>query len=1835
MSGTNNNNSTSSNNNGNSNSNNNHSIHQHLHSPSKLTEFARNFEEKPESLFGRVVNKIQNVYNQSYNTVNDISSGSSSTTTNSGALQVGKSKFYAEKAAVNVEAGNDDIESDIPRTSSSSSLSTNRPQPPTTLQLRLNSDTQSISSNTTTNTTTTVEDSEANERIYELPSEANQNQGRTVSNVLKHISHIVASKNDNDMRNYKDTELQLLWMPDSKAKECYDCAQKFSTFRRKHHCRLCGQIFCSKCCNQVLPGSIIRCEGDLKVCNNYCAKIVLSTLKSSSSNMGEDLLALQQHLSSKLEEQGNAPTTLAAQKQRVQVSRKPSVGYQEERFSSQANYTVLSIDDRKNILQQSNSLITLHEEMQRELPVQNCGQQLIEFLNTNNKSANEVQAVAILSAMLAAGFLEPIVPDAEQTEFDATLHYRFAELSRIGAAVAEPRDTSNEHSNPISPQFDSSAEPQPPKSMNVSLSFQSAQELELENDMCLTTISTKLLESYCAHEEQLLAQLLHAHQLDNEWGKVLQGLCSTAANHFKPEYCSNDLMDIRNYVNFKKVPGGRRKDSKIVHGVAFSKNVAHKDMATHVASPRILLLQCPIVYERIEGKFVTIETVLLQEKEYLRNVCTRLMNFKPNVLLVHKNVAGIAQDILRSHDVTLVVDVKLSVMERLSRTLQCDIVSSIESTITTPKLGYCNNFYIRNYAGGKTLMFFEKLNSPRGYTCLLRGGNNAELTRAKRVASALLFARYNWRLEMSFLLDEFAQPLGPKPSLFDSKEPSPNTENATADEQSETEAQLRSSSITKRPLAERKSEDKFISAVSENVSDFTDPLRSSQAGAMNNPTGNLNVPALAVEMRYDNRFRNALSSTLLSVSPCLTFPLPYLETEQGRNCKLRKLFPAELYFSKQWSKTPAALERPESTDADAVLKTSLQPAKDKENEQQLLPAHDFVKMKITTAATSRDIQSLLAEFRSFGGRFPKGKAPMLRQKKKKIAEVTQRPQKVTDEQLYKDALDPQNHQRLPVLFCSFHYNPKGVSLFCKLPMLLDMKFYGQHDIMLEQFLQRYCCLFNSMCPSCNLPMLGHVRRYVHSLGCVHVYLTEDSTRSDPKRIYFTSWCSICNARTPAVPLSDAAKRLSLAKYLEMRFHGHAYKRRPPTEVGIAAGEQSTPCEHSLHRDYVHHFSFRGVGAKFQYIPVEVWETDLPSLTLQIEPPKSFNGVQVQEEIKSFSLRGHEVYTRIHERIADLATEEENSPLLASLKATLNKDQFTFKQKVEIVHTLLTERQVNSYDVGDAIIMTKRKLAGSIELWCRRLLEIEQLTLKQNKLPHQVDAGTICTEELRPEQPDAPNQELPKSKANQQQQVDSGGAPIECSSEDASDSEKTLTVDQMLASTVNVNADKKSIKSRLLTLRQSNNNQANALQSPIAAQDHLTLPMGSIPVLVRENDLSSVIAYGLTSAEYQRCISGESASAVANSSPQPKHKQLLDSDAEETSGTAAPESESERNKPSKSQPQPPTQHVSLTFGSSSSCLFQCTVYFAREFDALRAKCLSPPKLESKLRISLNRNGSEIELVSKTSDVAGQHDEQPNAEEESRIALARSLSSSMQWEARGGKSGSRFCKTLDDRFVLKEMNKKEMILFESFVPEYLEYIGKCKQQKDQPTLLAKIFGVFKVSVKNKDTFVEKTLLVMENLFYGCDISNKFDLKGSERNRLVDPNNTNGEIVLLDENLVQMSWSKPLYVLSHSKAVLRDAIQRDASFLERNEVMDYSLLVGLDYKRNVLVLGIIDYIRTFTLDKKLESMIKQTGILGGGIGKSPTVLAPQPYKQRFVEAMDRYFSMVPDRWEGLSKI
>jgi len=156
-----------------------------------------------------------------------------------------------------------------------------------------------------------------------------------------------------------------------------------------------------------------------------------------------------------------------------------------------------------------------------------------------------------------------------------------------------------------------------------------------------------------------------------------------------------------------------------------------------------------------------------------------------------------------------------------------------------------------------------------------------------------------------------------------------------------------------------------------------------------------------------------------------------------------------------------------------------------------------------------------------------------------------------------------------------------------------------------------------------------------------------------------------------------------------------------------------------------------------------------------------------------------------------------------------------------------------------------------------------------------------------------------------------------------------------------------------------------------------------------------------------------------------------------------------------------------------------------------------------------------------------------------------------------------------------------------------------------------------------------LIMENLFYGKEVIKSYDLKGSVRNRLMaeEDGQTDGQ-VLLDENLVRISCESPLYIGQADKEALNEAVRRDTAFLASHQMMDYSLLAGM-MNDNELVVGIIDYIRTFTWDKKLETLVKSVKSSGvfGGQAKTPTVINPDLYKQRFTDAMNRYFSSVPD--------
>lgn len=232
-----------------------------------------------------------------------------------------------------------------------------------------------------------------------------------------------------NLHTYGESELKQYWMPDSVSRECYECTEKFTTFRRRHHCRICGQIFCSQCCSQKIPGKIVGCSGDLRACT-YCCKIVLSYLQSPDvgTHLTADLRALQEDLQNKFGNEGQitqqnvVPHSSKDNSDTGSLRRRISIGYQEEKFalSRSANTNYISVEERVMILRNSVSLRNLFEELSgtsgillqthryRLRSYSNCflGTEIVDWLISQHKASTRTQASSLCQALLEAGYLK-------------------------------------------------------------------------------------------------------------------------------------------------------------------------------------------------------------------------------------------------------------------------------------------------------------------------------------------------------------------------------------------------------------------------------------------------------------------------------------------------------------------------------------------------------------------------------------------------------------------------------------------------------------------------------------------------------------------------------------------------------------------------------------------------------------------------------------------------------------------------------------------------------------------------------------------------------------------------------------------------------------------------------------------------------------------------------------------------------------------------------------------------------------------------------------------------------------------------------------------------------------------------------------------------------------------------------------------------------------------------------------------------------------------------------------------------------------------------------------
>ncbi|XP_042048104.1 1-phosphatidylinositol-3-phosphate 5-kinase FAB1B-like isoform X1 [Salvia splendens] len=1739
------------------------------------------------------------------------------------------------------------------------------------------------------------------------------------------------------------------WMPDQSCRVCYECDSQFTLFNRRHHCRLCGRIFCAKCTSNWLPvghsePKISLEERDkIRVCN-YCFK------QSAKDQWGKELsVAVDDGLQVDLPDAScTSPSTtsfLSTRSSGTCGSSTTFVSVPQSAGPTPMQSLSMEADlDRQNV---GAAKINVTEE-------QNLSDDQFDYFRNRSDDEDDEFGISQLGPIASDfsqvnGYYGPVKfedinsdynsrkvhPDGDAVDSKSTtssplrysLNSRNSEESQQIAEKDAEHDIGDECEAPSSlyvaedvntepVDFENNGvlwlppEPEDEDDEREALVFEDDGDGDAAGEWGYLNNSSssgsgefrsreKSIEEHKramksvveGHFRALVAQLLQVDNLLSEdendkesWLEIIIALSWEAATFLKPDMSQGGQMDPGGYVKVKCLASGLRSESLVVRGVVCKKNVAHRRMTSRVEKPRLVILGGVLEYQRVSNALSSFDTLLQQEMDHLKMAVAKISVHTPNILLVEKSVSRYAQEYLLAKEISLVLNIKRPLLERIARCTGAQIVPSIDH-LSSEKVGYCDMFNVMRFteehgsagqAGKKlvkTLMYFEGCPKPQGCTIILRGASGDELKKVKHVVQYGVFAAYHLALETSFLADEGAS----LPAL------------------------PLNSPITVALPDKQSTIDRSIST----VPGFSVPSGDKTPG-----------PQSVGDLQRSNTLppSDLIRETIASIHE-------YSDTHN---------IPAPL--SSQYGEPPISScvdqhssSNPLSAEDQAILDLGLSiEAKPSELNGLSVAAAD-----IHSSNQFGDSNVKIIDSKSNGSNLTSLQTDAL---------------KISDEQpALKEEFppSPSDHQSILVSLSS-RCVWKGT--VCERSHLFRIKYYGSFDKPLGRYLRDHLFDQSFVCRSCEMASEAHVQCYTHRQGTLTISVKKLPEIILPGEREGKIWmwhrclrCPRANGYPPAtrrVLMSDAAWGLSFGKFLELSFSNHA------------AASRVASCGHSLHRDCLRFYGFGQMVACFRYASIDVHSVYLPPSKLDFNYK---NQEWIEKEMNEVVGRAELLFSEVLNALRLLAERKssagamngvvnvhESRHLIIDLEGLLQKEKSMFE---EMLRKIMRREARIGQPLIDILELNRlrRELAFQSYVWDQRL--IYAASLDSSNKPNKVEVSTseavqkiLCeTERLQDVNVLVPTSNTlsslvsaaadAKLKENPDhgkvgllynhlevipQRTDLSSNPNHGDQNPLEPSHEVRSADKSdaLASSVNVHKalldgqtpislsdtldaawtgesnpgvgvqikcsvpeltevdtssavrgfdkldmeyDREELPSFLSTNNSGDVDDSESwLTTPFSIyhrspskncsgldlkldvlggydpvyissfQDpelqggaRLLLPVGinETVIPVYDDEPTSLISYALVSHDYFGQISDEPEKS-RDTAESFFSMQSLDAGSSFQSFSSLDEVMLESYKSLgsgeesmlmsfrnslNSDPVSYTKalHARVSFtddGPLGKVKYTVTCYYAKRFDALRRICCP----------------SEMDFV-------------------------RSLSRCKKWGAQGGKSNVFFAKTLDDRFIIKQVTKTELESFIKFAPGYFKYLSE-SIGTGSPTCLAKILGIYQVSSKHlkggKETKMD--VLVMENLLFGRNMTRLYDLKGSSRSRY-NPDSSGSNKVLLDQNLIEAMPTSPIFVGNKAKRVLERAVWNDTAFLASIDVMDYSLLVGVDEQKHELVLGIIDFMRQYTWDKHLETWVKASGILGGPKNASPTVISPKQYKRRFRKAMTTYFLMVPDQW------
>ncbi|XP_028786923.1 1-phosphatidylinositol-3-phosphate 5-kinase FAB1B isoform X2 [Neltuma alba] len=1755
------------------------------------------------------------------------------------------------------------------------------------------------------------------------------------------------------------------WMPDQSCRVCYECDSQFTIFNRRHHCRICGRVFCAKCTANFIPAPSDEPKTGredwerIRVCN-YCFKqwergeATVDNVTPSPTPCLSPSPSATSLVSTKSSCTCHSSSSTAGS---VPYATGP---YQRVPYSPhQPSQMDLIADDQENVTSGKsmnpgstvgnlasnqygycfNSRSDDEDEDYRDYH-SDTESRHFSHVNDYDDSVNvhgidlvygplemhhyrdDTEAKSVSSLMPAQnvdlegvdGIQAPVKDADENDHVDRCDTSHYIEESTNSEPVdfenngllwlpPEPEDEEDEREAVL---FDEEDDDEGAAGewgyLRSSTSFGSGEYRGREKTSKEHRKAMKDVVE--GHFRALVAQLLQVEGLavcdedkKESWLDIITALSWEAATLLKPDMSKGGGMDPGGYVKVKCIACGHRSESKVVRGVVCKKNVAHRRMTSKYDKPRFLILGGALEYHRVSNQLSSVDTLLQQEMDHLKMAVAKIGSHYPNVLLVEKSVSRYAQECLLAKDISLVLNIKRPLLERIARCTGAQIVPSIDH-MNPQKLGTCETFHVDKCfeehgsagQGGKkltkTLMFFEGCPRPLGFTILLKGANGDELKKVKHVVQYGVFAAYHLALETSFLADEGA-------SLPELPLKSPITV-ALPDKPSIIE---RSISTVPGFLVVGAQEHQGTEPIKE--------LLKSNDGHKKERNSTCCIDSIAESLVGSLAHMQALSRDFIpsgqdaSSSQNQGF-LPNDDCKEDHQKSHKEFFQCTRDVQRESmlnndliSDSLYALEPSRQVDSTcgAVLSA---------NHGECLEPHDV----------KHENNNIQAEIINSKEDFPPSTS---------------------------------DHQSI-LVFLSTRCVWKGT--VCERSHLVRIKYYGSSDKPLGRFLRDQLFDQSYRCHSCEMPSEAHVHCYTHRQGSLTISvkkLPEFLPGEREGKIWMWHRCLKCPRVTGFPPatrrivMSDAAWGLSFGKFLELSFSNHA------------AASRVASCGHSLHRDCLRFYGFGKMVACFRYASIDLHSVYLPPPKLEFNYD---NQDWLQKEEDEVHNRANMLFAEVgnalnqmSDKFAGYVLQEGGNKasdfkhLIAELEEMLQKEKEEFG---ELLRKALNREVKFGPPVVDILELNKllRQIMIHSYVWDQRLIFVSnqsRIILKEESrtsLPNvkekpigsrekvaEVNVASrlgrdhgSCASFLLEANPDGSltqgsselsqpgeaqkceDKDISKSHGKADlslsdganigdkceplefggaiQGAQSGGeSPIVANlsdtldaawtgeshptnltpkennyvSPDSSATDRPSMGDLVAAKsdfgsyTGNMGGDETGSKhDSKLTLKgldtrwsgmpfpnlfsslkktSSLNTQKLGEYNPVYISSfrelerhtgaRLLLPAGinDVVVPVYDDEPTSAIAYVLMSLDYHvQMAESERAKDSGDCSvsfPLFDSASLLSLGSfDETitntyrsfgSSDESISSSSASRSAQGGDPHLDTKdlHARVSFTDDSSLgkvKYTVTCYFAKRFEALRRICCP----------------SELDFM-------------------------RSLSRCKKWGAQGGKSNVFFAKTLDDRFIIKQVTKTELESFIKFAPAYFKYLSE-SISSGSPTCLAKILGIYQVTSKHlkggKETKMD--VLVMENLLFRRNIRLLYDLKGSSRSRY-NPDTSGSNKVLLDQNLIEAMPTSPIFVGNKAKRLLERAVWNDTSFLASIYVMDYSLLVGVDEEKHELVLGIIDFMRQYTWDKHLETWVKTSGILGGPKNTAPTVISPQQYKKRFRKAMSAYFLMVPDQW------